>query len=99
MSFLTCSTVTNETSPPQHYLCHPRRCAFLPVPWMDAVKDIVTILLVAVLAFHLGRRSVRHPLADHRSYMLSEYPDIMAFTVVEMKIDKFLLDLEQRDAQ
>ena len=58
-------------------------------------KYLLASLLL--LAFYLGRRTAPHPLADHRAYMLTEYPDLLAFTLAEVKIDKYLLELEGKE--
>lgn len=59
----------------------------------------LTALIVAVAitpALIVCHFRPRPPLAEHDAYMRAEYPDIMAFTLAEMKIDNFLLELESR---
>ncbi len=56
---------------------------------------------LALGMFLVSRLTVRHPLADHQSYMLAEIPNLMldidAFVTVEERIDEFLLALENKE--
>ena len=49
---------------------------------------------VAIIIWAILRRP--RPAASHNDYMQGEYKNVMAYAIAEMKIDSFLLTLENK---
>jgi hypothetical protein len=62
---------------------------YLPLPLFWFFLGVLALYLLEVFAEW-------EPLNSHAAYMDTEYPDLMTFRLAELKIDKFLIDLENK---